>query len=354
MSAPPATPKPANRERLRAILGPDLARFADRVPEMMAQELVRGDHGFIAPYQLSEALLSRLRADMQDWTTPDVLRTLAPNSPLARNRMQAVAGGLAAMSCRAYPAFSYYPYLPFGPLVAGACTAPLIVAVHGSSRNPKDLRDAYAAFAERLGCVVLAPLFPLDLTTSVPDEEYKQLIGDRLRYDHVLWAMIDELAAITSMRFSKILLFGFSGDAQFAQRLFYVAPERLGAVSLGAPSYVTLPNAKTGWWVGIGDVEARFGRAIDFDAMRRVPVQLLCGGDDDLDAAIYRAEEIGLDPHAYAALGRNRQDRIALLHDAYGDHGILCETSLIEGVGHACGPLLTASQPFFERVLVAD
>lgn len=341
----------ADRRRLREILGVELARFTDVVPDMMAHELLRDDRGFIARYQLSEALLSRLRSDMRGWATPDVLRTLDPDRPLARNRMQAIAGALAALSCQAFPAFSHYAYVPMGHVAAGLTEAPLIIAVHGSSRNPKDLRDAYATFAERLGCFVLAPLFPLDLTVSVPDEEYKQLIGDKIRYDQVIWSMVEEFAAVTGTRFSRVLLFGFSGGAQFAQRLLYVDPGRLDAVSLGAPSYVTLPDPGMGWWTGIGDVEQRFGKPVDLDAVRRVPVQLSCGSEDRLDFEIYRPDEMGLDADGYARYGRNRRDRLFMLHDAYAQAGIASEIALVEGAGHAFGPLLEASKPFFERVL---
>ncbi|MHA6766259.1 alpha/beta hydrolase family protein [Sphingobium ummariense] len=339
-------------EALAAILGPELAHFAPLIPQAMAQELLRDDRGFIARHQLGEALLARLRPEMRHWTTPDVLRTLDPRSPFARNRMQAVAGALAPVACRAFPGFCYYPYVPFGHVAEGRSEAPLIVAVHGSSRNPKDLRDAYATFAERLGCFVLAPLFPLDLTTRVPDEEYKQLVGDRVRYDRLLWAMVEELAAITTTRFSRILLFGFSGGAQFAQRLLHVDPGRLDGVALGAPTYVTLPDRDRGWWSGIGDFERLFGKPLDFEAMRSVPVQLLCGSADELDCDIYDAEEMGLDAAAYAGYGRNRQQRIAVLARAWARMGIPTEQVRIEGAGHAFLPLLEASKPFFERILL--
>lgn len=345
--------KLADREQLRSILGTELARFAPVIPEMMARELLRDDRGFIARYQLSEALLSQLGSQMRDWTTPDALRTIAPATPLARNRMQSIAGALAPIMCRAFPGFCYYPYIPFGHVAQGRGEAPLIVAVHGSSRNPKDLRDAYATFAERFGCFVLAPLFPLDLTETVPDEAYKQLIGDTVRYDRLLWTMVEDFGAVTGTRFTKLLLFGFSGGAQFAQRLLYVDPDRLDAVSLGAPSYVSLPDPTRDWWTGIGDFENRFGKPVDLDAVRDVPIQLLCGSADDLDCDIYRADEMGLDAVAFDEYGRNRQQRLGVLRDAYAQLGIESETGLVEGVGHAFGPLLEASKPFFERILRA-
>jgi pimeloyl-ACP methyl ester carboxylesterase len=340
-----------DRDRLRDILGEHLARYAELIPDGMAIDLLRDDRGFIARYQLSEALLAKLTPEMRGWQTPDVLRALYPRNGFSGTRMQSIAGALAAVSCRAFPAFCYYPYVPVGHMAEARSEAPLIVAVHGSSRNPKDLRDAYAQFAERHGCFVLAPLFPMDLSTAAPDEEYKQLIGEHVRFDAVLWAMVEELAAATGTRFTKVLLFGFSGGAQFAQRLFYVDPARLDAVSLGAPSYVTLPDRDADWWTGLRDFEARFGKRVDFEAMRRVPVQLLCGDEDNLDVDIYTPAEMGIDDAAYAAYGRNRLERLAVLRDAYAGLGIASEMTLVPGAGHAFGPLLEASKPFFEQVL---
>lgn|GEM_PF-205032 len=341
----------AIRERLRQILGPALADFTDVVPDAMARELAHGDFSFLAPYQLSRALLSQLTPEMRRWPTVDVLRAIYPETPFSRLRMQPIAGALAAISCRAFPAFSYFPYLPVGHMARRLSQAPLIVAVHGSSRNAKDLRDAFAVFAEQHGCFVLAPLFPMDIDASAPDEEYKQLVGDRLRYDHILWAMVDELATAVGSRFSHILLFGFSGGAQFAQRLLYVDPARLSAVSLGAPTYATLPSAQWNWWTGIGDFERIFGRPVDWDAMRSVPVQLMCGTEDRFDCDIYSADEIGLDGAAYAAYGRTRIARILRLQAEYEGLGLRSRVELIDGAGHAWAPHVEAAKPFFDTVL---
>lgn len=343
----------SDRDRLRAMLGEGLAEFADRVPDAMARELLHGDHGFVAPYQLSAALLSRLTPAMRGWQTADVLRAVYPPTPLSRTRMQPIAGALAAVACRAFPGFSHFPYIPVAHMAEGRDAAPLIVAVHGSSRNAKDLRDGFAAFAERLGCFVLAPLFPMDLDTAVPDEGYKQLVDERWRYDHVLWAMVEELSAAVRTRFSTVLLFGFSGGAQFAQRLLYVDPDRLAAVALGAPSYVTLPSDRWDWWSGLGDFERLFGRPIDWPALRRVPVHIQCGTEDRLDCAIYSAEEMGLDAAALAALGRTRIDRARLLQEQYEHAGMASQLMLIPGAAHAWVPHVEAAKPFFEKLLRA-
>lgn len=340
-----------DRERLVTILGDALAPFAEHIPDAMARELIHGDHGFLAPYQLSAALLSRITPAMRGWQTADVLRAIYPETALSRTRMQPIAGALSAISCRAFPGFCHFPYIPVAHMAEGRGEAPLIVAVHGSSRNAKDLRDGFATFAERLGCFVLAPLFPMDLDSSVPDEEYKQLVGDRLRYDEIVWAMVEELSSVVRTRFSKVLLFGFSGGAQFVQRLLYVDPARLAAVALGAPTYVTLPSMNWNWWSGLGDFQSVFGRAVDWDAVRRVPVQLQCGTEDRLDCDIYSAGEMGMDALTYATYGRTRIERVQLLQRHYERVGVSSRIAMIPGAAHSWSPHVEAAKPFFEQII---
>lgn len=45
---------------------------------------------------------------------------------------------------------------------------PLVVCIHGSSRDAEGLRNRWAQLAEKEGFVVLAPLFPVDIEVSHP------------------------------------------------------------------------------------------------------------------------------------------------------------------------------------------
>lgn len=45
---------------------------------------------------------------------------------------------------------------------------PLVVCMHGSSRDAEGVRNRWADLAEREGFVVLAPLFPVDMNVSCP------------------------------------------------------------------------------------------------------------------------------------------------------------------------------------------
>lgn len=343
----------AQTAALREILAPDLAHYAERLPDMMAQELVMDDRGFIARFQLCEALLSQITPEMKGWATPDVLRAVYPDTPFSKTRMQPIAGALGAVSCNAYPQLSYYPYMPVEHMAEGRKAAPLIIAVHGSSRNPKDYRDLYAEFAESAGCFVLAPLFPLDLATAAPDEEYKYLVGDKTRYDHALWAMVDELSQAADVEFSSILFFGFSGGAQFGHRIFYACPERFAAMSFAAPGFITLPTDKYNWWVGLKDFETLFGMPVQEARLKDVKIQLMCGAEDTVSYEIYSRQEMEMSDADYEQYGVDRMSRIRALKKSYDALGLDIRLDVVPDAAHTLAPLIEASKPFFRSILEA-
>lgn len=111
------------------------------------------------------------------------------------------SGKTAAFQLPSYPAVSFYLYIPSthpvsrrkrgeqaGPprlnrsngnghtsnsngnghaqLEAEEKEYPLVVCMHGSSRDAEGLRNRWAQLAEKEGFVVLAPLFPVDMGVS--------------------------------------------------------------------------------------------------------------------------------------------------------------------------------------------
>ncbi len=74
---------------------------------------------------------------------------------------------------------------------------------------------------------------------------------------------------------------GFSGGGQFAQRFFYLYPERLHAVSIGAPGRVTRLDRTLDWPQGIKNVQEKFSMSVDFEKLKAVTaIQLIVGGED--------------------------------------------------------------------------
>ncbi|MDQ3692435.1 MAG: alpha/beta hydrolase [Chloroflexota bacterium] len=260
-------------------------------------------------------------------------------------------GRTAMFACQFDQRFSYCLYVPRGYDEDGATTYPLAVIVHGSGRNATEYRDAFIDFAEHEQCIVLSPLFPCGIIEPGEVNNYKYITYHDIRFDHVLLAMIDEAAATYRIEADKFLLFGFSGGGHFTHRFFYLHPNRLLGLSVGAPGVVTLLNHDRDYWVGVRDFEAVFGAPLDLDGMRRVPVQLVIGDDDT------ETWEITISPTSRTWMpgaedaGVNRQDRMSSLKASLEQHGIDVRQATVPGVGHEGFKVLEPVKSFFSEIL---
>lgn len=249
--------------------------------------------------------------------------------------------------------FSYCCYVPEDYDEDGDRRYAVAVIVHGTERGMQYCRDAFMDFAEANGCIVLAPLFPVGIAAPGELSSYKLLRHGALHYDAVLLSMVDELQDKYRLAGDRFLLYGFSGGGHFAHRFLYLHPERLLAASIGAPGVVTLLDEKHDFWVGVRDFERRFGKAIDLDAIRRVPVQMLIGGDDTetWEIAIGPEDDWWM-PGADLA-GANRQDRMRSLKASLERHGIAVRHDVVPGIGHDDREMLGPVKAFFAGVLRA-
>lgn len=220
--------------------------------------------------------------------------------------------------CNAYPNYGYYLYVPksFGTAQQPQQYA-LTVIVPGVDRNAETYRNLSKPYAEQNQSVLICPIFPAELgawlgTYRLADNEHPCIEG--------LLAMIDEVAQHIPIEKEKFLLHGFSCGAQFAHRFFYLYPERLRCVSIGAPGDVTLLNAEKQWPEGTGGSEAIFGRAVIPEKLRKIPVQIVVGSLDD--------GRLG---------GEENPDRLTLsrnLHAAFEAHGVAAEHIIVDNVPH--------------------
>lgn len=233
----------------------------------------------------------------------------------------------------------------------------LIVVVHGTERDAAGYRSRYAKFAEQHDAIVLAPLFAANTQDSNDLENYKLLDYRGTRYDLVLLSMIDEVAAKYRLRDHRFLLYGFSGGGHFAHRFFYLHPHRLLGVSIGAPGVVTLLDDKNDWWVGVRDVLPRFGIKMNLRAMRRVPVQMVVGADDnklfpgevDKASAYWMGE--GVKGADFNAAGQSRVDRMVNLKRSFEAAGIAVRHDIVPGAEHEPEKLDAQVQDFFGKIL---
>lgn len=221
-------------------------------------------------------------------------------------------GATTVFSARSDPRFAYCLYVP--PDAGADGRRPeLLVAMHGTGRTFMQYRDAFAGFARRTHCIVLAPLFPVGVRGDGNRNGFKYMAEGDIRYDRVLLSMVAEVEARYGLAFERFALFGYSGGGQFAHRFLYLHPHRLWAVSVGAPGSVTLPDPSRDWWVGVRDLEAHFGIRFDAAAVARVPVQVVVG-EADLETWEITHREGGAHwmPGANDA-GRARPERAAAL-----------------------------------------
>lgn len=260
-------------------------------------------------------------------------------------------GSTPFFACQYDPRFSYCLHVPRAYVEDARSTYPLAVIVHGTNRPAAEYRDAFADFAEAYGCIILAPLFPAGITAPWELGSYKFIRAGELRYDHVLLAMVDEVAARWRVETGRFLLHGFSGGGHFAHRFFYLHPDRLFAVSIGAPGVVTLLDRDHDYWVGIRNFEDYFGAALDLETMRRVPVQMIIGADDTETWEItITPESPRWMPHANLA-GVTRMDRLRSLRASFEQQGIAVQFVAVPGVAHEGFRLLDPVKSFFANAL---
>jgi poly(3-hydroxybutyrate) depolymerase len=261
-------------------------------------------------------------------------------------------GRTTVFSYRGDPRFAYCLYTP--PPRPEAEAPGLIVAMHHSNRNFVQVRDSFAELAERTNQVVLAPLFPADVLGDGNVDGYKYLIEGDLRYDLLLHDMIRRTEESTGCDGARFCMFGFSGGGHFAHRYMLVHAERLKAVSIAAPGQVSLPDRDADWWVGIRDVPSLFGKSVDFDALRRVKVQLIVGESDTETWEIthrpgsryWRAES--------DKAGKNRIERLRSLQRALKAEGVSVQFDMIPGAAHISTPAMELSKKFLEKHLQAS
>lgn len=260
-------------------------------------------------------------------------------------------GATTVFACGLDQRFCYCAYVPEDYDEHGSDRWPLAVIVHGTERGMQVYRDGFADFAERHGVIVLAPLFPVGITGPGDLSSYKLLRAGDLHYDAVLLAMVAEMQAKYRIEGDRVLMYGFSGGGHFTHRFLYAHPDRLLGASIGAPGVVTLLDFEHDWWVGVRNFEAVFGTPIDLDAIRRVPVHMVIGGDDT------QTWEITIQPgnawwmEGADIAGANRQDRMRSLRRSLEAQGVAVQQDTIPGIGHDDRTMLGAVKSFFGDVL---
>lgn len=262
-------------------------------------------------------------------------------------------GNSTTIACQSDQRFSYCTYTPEDWTPETAHEYRLLVVVHGSDRAFQDTRQAFVSLAETLNLIILSPLFPSGIGNASDTDGYKYIEFQGIRFDHILIDMIDETAKRYGVDTAKFSLFGFSGGAHFAHRFFYLHPERLTALSVAAPGSVTLLNHPSPWWVGTGDFEKRFGKKLDFKAMKGVYTQLLVGDQDLKNSLIIHTPGSPTWVEGANDAGNTRVERLHALHSNWQKHGLDAEFTLLPDVGHTLAPLAKDACRWLKSILSA-
>ncbi|THZ12516.1 hypothetical protein D6C90_10373 [Aureobasidium pullulans] len=269
-------------------------------------------------------------------------------------------GHVPQMALQSNPRVSYSLYVPPGPYKSLAANEedntaklPLLVNIHGTRRNLSAIYGDLKTFADSTPCAILQPLFPAGIEGPNDLDSYKKLKSKTLRSDLALLSMLDEVATRwPHIDTTKIFLMGFSGGGQFAQRFLYTHPERLSAVSIGAPGKVTLLDEFLKWPQGVDDIIEIFGRQIKLDSVEAVNIHLVVGSKDTTahggkdfkkwqggkkvkseDAA--SGEEVALTGNIESSKGQGRLGTLQHLQEHWKIDNIQSRLDIVDGVGHS-------------------
>ncbi|PVH71678.1 poly hydrolase [Cadophora sp. DSE1049] len=159
---------------------------------------------------------------------------------------------------------------------------PLLVVIHGTSRKASELVESLIPFAQEKRCAVLAPLFPMGIDGPDDVDSYKLLRSKTMRSDLAVLSMLEEISIRwPGLSTDKVFLCGYSGGGQFAHRFMYLYPERLHAVSIGAPGRTTLLDKDLDWPHGIQNTSDIFGIIVDPASIAEISsIQLVVGEND--------------------------------------------------------------------------
>lgn len=178
----------------------------------------------------------------------------------------------------------YVMYVPS----RGGTGAPILVTVHGISRNAAEQVSMFAPYAERAGVVLVAPLYE-----HARFPRYQRLSANERGESPaaVMEAIVAEVARTTGARGDRMHLFGFSGGGQFVHRYAMAYPERVAGYVVGSAGWYTFPDAQRRYPYGL-----RYSRRLQlggFDLRRflAVPGWVLVGERDVQEGSAMRKTE---------------------------------------------------------------
>ncbi len=155
--------------------------------------------------------------------------------------------------------------------------APIVVCVHGSSRNAAEHARCFAPLAAAHRAVLVAPLFAAD---RFPDYQRLGRNGRGMRADLMLERIVDEVRGIVAGAPARWFLIGHSGGAQFVHRYAMAHPEKVERYVGSAAGWYTMPDPAVSFPLGIGRAFDLADLVFDARAFLSVPGCVLVGSRD--------------------------------------------------------------------------
>ncbi len=296
-----------------------------RVPDAISiTDPIRNGSG--EQVQLSPTATPQVSGAPVPLTTPTIAisPTLA-SRPLSRSRVRP-----AITTSPALDGLSLLIHLP--PNAQERQPLRLVIALHGMGGHGTDFAQALLAETDRDGWVVVAPTIPYNEDYMNP----ARLIEEDVHYSDLLANLVGSMPQRLGLKLRQhALLYGFSRGAQLAHRFALLHPEYVETVATISAGSYTMPEEKaktaSGLQVlpfpyGIGDLESRIGRPVDWENLRRVSFWIAVGDKDNRVGDVSRA----FDPYC----GNTRIERARAFDKALKSTGVDSTLVIFANVDH--------------------
>jgi pimeloyl-ACP methyl ester carboxylesterase len=204
---------------------------------------------------------------------------LAPGHDLSRD-------SLVLRRLRSDRRQAYYLFVPASSVPG----RPLVVLVHGISRNAREQMLAFGPLAARSGFTLVAPVFTKEFC-----RDYQRLgwTGGGLRADLALQHIVAEISRDIGANSDSFCLFGHSGGAQFAHRYTLAWPRHVRRLAVCAAGYYTFPVPSLPFPLGLDCRLVDRASGLDLEGFLRVPTMVAVGARDiERDGNLRRDQDL--------------------------------------------------------------
>ncbi len=224
----------------------------------------------------------------------------------------------------------------------------LLMVFHGVDRNPDDYRDAAKPIGDRLGMLVVAPMFD---KSRFPNAQYQMagVANQRELQPREKWTATLALNLTDTIRREEgrpempYAMIGHSAGGQFLARLAAMAPGQAKRIVIANPSSYTFPTLGEAYPFGLGGATAKLADHAFLQRYLKAPITVYLGtadtGDHNRDDG---AEALRQGANRYERGKNFFQQGKALAEQKGWEFGWrLVE---VEGVGHSSKRMFSSRQ----------